>query len=419
MSPSRTIPTLFASFFFLALVAGLAVTAKAQGTDTTKPVSAVSALAQRQTAKSFTVTVTGSDPGSPSSGVATYDIYTSVNGGTYALWTTATAGSPSAVYTGQSNTTYAFHSIAHDVAGNTETKSSTLLEASTFVPDLDPPVSSVTSVTHATSAFRVNWSGNDVGGGSIYGVAIYAVVDGGAPQLVGSYNLGAASGTSGYFPYQALADGSSHTYQFYTIATDNARIAEAAPAAPYDASVTATFPVPATVKPGSFYLQRGNVKTGGTYIRYVDITFPSTPPSVSRLRLKRFSLNGTGGTIIPISGVATTAGNVITLDFGATGITGAASTSAGDGYYELGFDAQGIGRFGQVYHFYRLLGDVNGDSIVDDTDINNITARLNSSGVLPEDVNGDGIINSSDKTIASRLKTRRVLSALRLDTMNQ
>ena len=46
---------------------------------------------------------------------------------------------PHGHYTGQSNTTYAFYSIAHDLAGNTENKKP-LIEASTYVPNLTPPV---------------------------------------------------------------------------------------------------------------------------------------------------------------------------------------------------------------------------------------------------------------------------------------
>ena len=49
-------------------------------------------------------------------------------------------------FAGQDRNLYAFHSIAHDAAGNTESKSSTAIEASTSVPDLNPPVTHVLAI---------------------------------------------------------------------------------------------------------------------------------------------------------------------------------------------------------------------------------------------------------------------------------
>ncbi len=116
--------------------------------DTTPPTSHVNALAKRGTSLSFAVSVTGSDGGNPPSGVASYDIYASTNGGPWSLWTTVPASNPTATFTGRSNTTYAFYSVAHDLAGNTESKKPTI-EASTYLPDLTPPVTSVDGTTGA------------------------------------------------------------------------------------------------------------------------------------------------------------------------------------------------------------------------------------------------------------------------------
>ena len=80
------------------------------------------------------------------SGVMSYDIYTSTNGGKWTLWTNVTAADPTATFNGQSNTTYAFYSIAHDLAGNTENKRP-LFEASTYLPNLTAPVTSVNATT--------------------------------------------------------------------------------------------------------------------------------------------------------------------------------------------------------------------------------------------------------------------------------
>src|SRR5208283_2205186 len=126
--------------------------------DTTPPTSHVNVLATRGTSLSFAVSVTGSDPnganGSPPSGVASYDIYASTNGAPWTLWTTVPASNPTATYTGQSNTTYSFYSIAHDLAGNTENKQPTI-EASTYLPDLTPPVTAVDGTT-GTNPSTVN-----------------------------------------------------------------------------------------------------------------------------------------------------------------------------------------------------------------------------------------------------------------------
>ena len=66
-------------------------------------------------------------------------------------------------------------------------------------------------------------------------------------------------------------------------------------------------------------------------------------------------------TPVNLSGVVTHIGNELLLDFGAAGIGGNRNTTAGDGYYQLSIDLDGDGTFETVEHFYRLLGDVNGD----------------------------------------------------------
>ena len=71
--------------------------------DTTLPTSHVNPLAPRQTTKTFTVSVTGTDPspgpGITPSGVASYDIYVAIDGTTFNYWTTVPASTPSASYT--------------------------------------------------------------------------------------------------------------------------------------------------------------------------------------------------------------------------------------------------------------------------------------------------------------------------------
>ena len=84
--------------------------------DTEAPTSTVDALPNSIPA-TFDVSWYGFDNGD--SGIATYDIFVSTDGGEYVLWlddTTALSG----VYQGQSQRSYEFYSVATDNAGNSE-----------------------------------------------------------------------------------------------------------------------------------------------------------------------------------------------------------------------------------------------------------------------------------------------------------
>ena len=63
----------------------------------------------------------------------------------------------------------------------------------------------------------------------------------------------------------------------------------------------------------------------------------------------------------------------------------------GDGYYAIELDLDGDGTFDTDRRFYRILGDVNADRIVDNLDLAAISAEMGRSGPrLEGDVNGDG-----------------------------
>ncbi len=206
--------------------------------DTTPPTSHANALAARGTSLSFPVSVTGSDPtaadGGPASGVATYAIYASINGGTWSPWTTVPASNPTATYTGQSNTTYSFYSIATDLAGNVENKRPTI-EGSTYLPDLTPPVTVVNATTGTnpstvngtTGTFTLDLTGNDPGGAALTYFEVFVSVNGGTYHEVGPYAIPAGfADSSGHYhstiAYQGLTDGQSHSYEFYSIGLDAA-----------------------------------------------------------------------------------------------------------------------------------------------------------------------------------------------------
>jgi hypothetical protein len=84
--------------------------------DKDAPVTHVLPLAAKQTSPMFAVQWTGSDVGS---GIASYAVYVSDNGGSFTPWLDSTVAS-SATYSGQAGHTYGFFAIGTDLVGNAE-----------------------------------------------------------------------------------------------------------------------------------------------------------------------------------------------------------------------------------------------------------------------------------------------------------
>jgi hypothetical protein len=122
--------------------------------DTTKPSSRVLPLASTQPQSSFIVRWQGGDS---TSGISTFNILSSDNGGPFVPWitrTTATEGT----FTGTPGHTYRFYSIAYDLVANIESVK-TNAEASTSIiaaPTCAIDVSS--QVTSTRGGFRLNAS---------------------------------------------------------------------------------------------------------------------------------------------------------------------------------------------------------------------------------------------------------------------
>ncbi|MFM7055327.1 MAG: cadherin domain-containing protein, partial [Planctomycetota bacterium] len=172
----------------------------------------------------------------------------------------------------------------------------------------------------------------------------------------------------------------------------------------------------------SIDVQRG--QTQRSFVRYVDMRFDRSEDiqalltTASRFRLRRSDL------LDGVNFVAHTAPSfllsavgpqTIRIDFSAQGIGGNRSSNVGDGYYELGFDTDGDGVFASAFdgrkRFYRLLGDVTGDGKVTTVDDSAIYSALGTTN--PErDVNGDGVVNSNDRTLAQRAFGRKLLDSL-------
>lgn len=114
------------------------------------PESSVDSLPATVDTTTFPVAWSGIDDfdGKPGSGIASFDIYVSDNGGPFQLWLDDTTDS-GADYTGQNGHSYAFYSVATDLLGHAEAPASqadtqTLVQVSTVVPDID--LSSFTGV---------------------------------------------------------------------------------------------------------------------------------------------------------------------------------------------------------------------------------------------------------------------------------
>jgi len=86
--------------------------------DVVPPSSAVAALPTTIATPNATVSWAGQDDAS-GSGIASYDVYVSTDGGAYELWQPATTDTQ-AVFTGQGGHAYAFYSVATDNVGHRE-----------------------------------------------------------------------------------------------------------------------------------------------------------------------------------------------------------------------------------------------------------------------------------------------------------
>jgi hypothetical protein len=133
------------------------------------------------------------------------------------------------------------------------------------------------------------------------------------------------------------------------------------------------------------------------------------------VRLLKADLNGSGATVVPLTGFVSASGSTLAIDFGAAGLGASRNTNLADGYYTLGLDLDGDGTFETSRRFYRLLGDVNGDRQVDDSDVSLVRAGTTSAYSSVLDTNGDGIVNASDLLYSTRAKGRKLAAGLLLD----
>ena len=181
----------------------------------------------------------------------------------------------------------------------------------------------------------------------------------------------------------------------------------------------------------SFDVQKGAVER--SFVRYVDIGFNQggdldaivatvndTNSANDRIRVISRGLDGTGNTVVPLASRLAAIDKVIEIDFGSSGITsgigGNARSTLGDGYYEVQLDLDDDGTFETTRRFYRLFGDVDGNQVVDIFDIQAITNSMGQSGSnVQTDVDGDGLVNALDRSLAARSLNRKLTGGFSLD----
>jgi hypothetical protein len=167
----------------------------------------------------------------------------------------------------------------------------------------------------------------------------------------------------------------------------------------------------------SILVQQGS--KGRSFVRYVDINIndPATVTSIvnslntsaPRITMTNTGLTGTTKKAVTIKGLARAIGNTLRIDFGTKGIGGNAATNTADGSYLISLDVDGNGSLETSQRFFRLLGDVNGDKVVDAKDTALVTANLNKGGTnQPGDTNGDGKVNATDVSYVRKAQRRRI-----------
>ncbi len=109
--------------------------------DTTAPFSTIDSLPAQSTSTTFQVSASGSDPAAPDggapSGIVSFAIYDSTDGGPFAFFATVTPANPSASFNGLEGHTYGFYSIATDNAGNVQTTPSAAQQTVQIISSLN------------------------------------------------------------------------------------------------------------------------------------------------------------------------------------------------------------------------------------------------------------------------------------------
>jgi RHS repeat-associated protein len=163
--------------------------------DAAPPTSSINSLPATSPV-AFTVSWSGQDdPGG--SGIATYDIFVSDNGGPFTLWQSATTAT-SAIFTGVNGHSYGFYSAATDNVGNVQPTPTAAQATTTVQTQVTPTVAArdaggqYTGMAYPASATVTDTSGNDV---SSQGTLLFTYYVGSGVSGTGSATVPSASGS--------------------------------------------------------------------------------------------------------------------------------------------------------------------------------------------------------------------------------
>ena len=160
------------------------------------------------------------DPGG--SGIASYDVYVSDNGGPFTLWQSWTTHT-SAIFTGQCRPHLRLlqrrHRQRRQPASDTNCCPGNHASRQQHADQLGGPIAGMLA-----SSFTVSWSGTDYPGGS--GIATYDVY---VSDNGGAFTLFVTATTTTSTTYHGTA---GHTYGFYSVATDKLGFTQPTPAPP-------------------------------------------------------------------------------------------------------------------------------------------------------------------------------------------
>jgi hypothetical protein len=123
--------------------------------------------------------------------------------------------------------------------------------------------------------------------------------------------------------------------------------------------------------------------------------------SAVNLSVSNFSISGINGTTAaPTLNVSADATNTVwTVTFSGAGVS-PTTHSIGDGEYELALSGV-AGMTNRTYDFFRLMGDMNGDGVVNISDFSTLVGSFLRTPTDPaylgaDDLDGDGTIGIAD-----------------------